>query len=301
MRCSSVAIIASSLAARCVSRAAVVVFSVARATVPTVAAISSVPRAASPMLRVISAVAALCSCTDAAIADCVVLICSMMRLISEMAVTAPRLSARIALTRRAMSSVARAVSRARSFTSFATTANPLPASPARAASISAFNARMFVCSAMELMTRMTLSICSLLSPSWRMAVLASLATRTAVAATSAASCAFWATLRMPEPTCCAEAATRRTDVFVSLLARVARPICSEVSTALDWSWLLTEASSSEAFPTATELSAMRASASLRLSTARLTAAPSRPSSSSWIEWTRASRSPPAIASMTRAD
>jgi hypothetical protein len=50
-----------------------------------------------------------------------------------------------------MSSVAFAVSCASSLTSFATTAKPLPASPARAASIVAFSASRFVCSAIEVM------------------------------------------------------------------------------------------------------------------------------------------------------
>ena len=48
-----------------------------------------------------------------------------------------------------MSSVAFAVSCASSFTSLATTAKPLPASPARAASMVAFSASRFVCSAIR--------------------------------------------------------------------------------------------------------------------------------------------------------
>jgi hypothetical protein len=48
-----------------------------------------------------------------------------------------------------MSSVALAVSLASSFTSLATTAKPLPASPARAASIVALRANKLVCSAIE--------------------------------------------------------------------------------------------------------------------------------------------------------
>ncbi|GAB3846461.1 hypothetical protein GCM10027610_064570 [Dactylosporangium cerinum] len=63
----------------------------------------------------------------------------------SIAATAPVVSSWIAWTRREMSSVARAVSWARSFTSDATTAKPLPASPARAASIVALSARRFVC------------------------------------------------------------------------------------------------------------------------------------------------------------
>jgi hypothetical protein len=61
---------------------------------------------------------------------------SLIRLITS---TAPLVSCWIAVTRAPMSSVARAVSWARSFTSLATTAKPLPASPARAASMVAFS------------------------------------------------------------------------------------------------------------------------------------------------------------------
>ena len=57
-----------------------------------------------------------------------------------------------------MSSVASAVFFASSFTSPATTANPLPASPARAASIVAFKASSLVCSAISTMTSVTREI-----------------------------------------------------------------------------------------------------------------------------------------------
>jgi len=50
--------------------------------------------------------------------------------------------------RRAISSVAFAVSTASDLTSEATTANPLPASPARTASMVAFSASKLVCPAM---------------------------------------------------------------------------------------------------------------------------------------------------------
>src|SRR5215207_7428836 len=66
--------------------------------------------------------------------------------------TAPPVSCWMASTRRAMSSVAFAVSCASSLTSLATTAKPLPASPARAASIVAFSASRLVCSAMLVIT-----------------------------------------------------------------------------------------------------------------------------------------------------
>ena len=70
----------------------------------------------------------------------------------------------IAATRRVMSSVARAVSCASSLTSPATTAKPLPASPARAASMVALSASRLVCSAMPVMTRTTSPIFALDAP-----------------------------------------------------------------------------------------------------------------------------------------
>jgi hypothetical protein len=85
--------------------------------------------------------------------------------ISSMAWTALPTSVWIACTRPAMSSVARAVSIASSLTSVATTANPLPASPARAASIVALSASRFVCSAIEVIEVMTLPISAEDSPS----------------------------------------------------------------------------------------------------------------------------------------
>ena len=62
--------------------------------------------------------------------------------------------------------MASAVSLASSFTSLATTAKPLPASPARAASMVALRASRFVCSAMEVMTFTTSPISAELAPSW---------------------------------------------------------------------------------------------------------------------------------------
>jgi hypothetical protein len=67
--------------------------------------------------------------------------------------------------RRLMSSVARAVSWARSLTSLATTAKPLPASPARAASMAALRASRLVCSAIEVMALRTSPISALEVPS----------------------------------------------------------------------------------------------------------------------------------------
>src|SRR5271166_2357036 len=91
-----------------------------------------------------------------------------------------------------MSSVAVAVCLASSLTSLATTAKPLPASPARAASMVAFNASRLVCWAMLVMTLMTFPISMLLSPSLATVLLVSAATLTACVATLAASVAFLA-------------------------------------------------------------------------------------------------------------
>ena len=71
----------------------------------------------------------------------------------------------MACTRREMSSVARAVSWARSLTSPATTAKPLPDSPARAASMVALRASRLVCSAMLVITLITSPISWLEVPS----------------------------------------------------------------------------------------------------------------------------------------
>ena len=93
---------------------------------------------------------------------------------------------------RLMSSVALAVSLASSLTSLATTAKPLPASPARAASMVAFRASRLVCCAMEVMTLMTWPISVEESPSLDTVAVVVSATLTAPVATLAASVAFLA-------------------------------------------------------------------------------------------------------------
>src|SRR3954453_5163385 len=72
-----------------------------------------------------------------------------------MAETACAVSTWMASTSAAMFSVAFAVSWASSLTSPATTAKPLPASPARAASIVALSASRLVCSAMDVIVLTT--------------------------------------------------------------------------------------------------------------------------------------------------
>ena len=116
-------------------------------------AMSPEPDAASAAARDISVVVAVCSSTAAEIEIWYSLIDPMISLIHPIDATAPEVSSWIASTLRAMSSVARAVSCASSLTSLATTAKPLPASPARAASIVALSARRFVCSAIAVIAR----------------------------------------------------------------------------------------------------------------------------------------------------
>src|ERR1039458_9384403 len=126
-----------------------VVFCAAKATPPIFLAISPVPLAASATLRAISLVVTVCSSTAEAMLLEMSLIWLMMALISPMACTAPLVSVWMASIFWPISSVALAVSLASSLTSLATTAKPLPASPARAASIVAFSASRLVCCAME--------------------------------------------------------------------------------------------------------------------------------------------------------
>lgn len=80
---------------------------------------------------------------------------------------------------RPISSVAFVVFFARSFTSFATTANPFPASPARDASIIALSASRLVCSAIDVITRTTFPTSALDPPSFEMVLLVASAICTA--------------------------------------------------------------------------------------------------------------------------
>ena len=123
------------------------------------------PRAASLTLRAISLVVAFCSSTAVAMVLEMSFTCLMTSPIWPMAPTALLVSLWMASILRLMSSVAFAVCLASSLTSLATTANPLPASPARAASIVAFKASRLVCWAIEVITLMTCPISVDESPS----------------------------------------------------------------------------------------------------------------------------------------
>ena len=90
-------------------------------------------------------------------------ICVMVELISRIAVTVSAVTDCMSATWALISEVAFAVWVANALTSDATTANPRPASPARAASIVALSARRFVCSATSVISLTT----SLMRPAAR--------------------------------------------------------------------------------------------------------------------------------------
>jgi len=111
-------------------------------------ATSWVPCAACWMLRAISLVAEPCSSIAEAIAMPIWSISVITSTTFLIAATVSSLALWIAATCSEISVVALAVWPASDFTSEATTAKPLPASPARAASMVAFNASRLVCAAM---------------------------------------------------------------------------------------------------------------------------------------------------------
>ena len=209
--------------------------------------------------------------------------------------TAPAVSAWMASTRRAMSSVALAVSWARSLTSLATTAKPLPASPARAASMVALSASRLVCSAIEVMTLTTLPISGEDSPSLATVGVRGLGDLHGLAATWAASLAFWAISRIEAPISSAPAATVCT----------LRETCSAAAaTTLAWARGLLGAgrdglrepmSFSAAAASAWADSAVARTVVRRLSEAWFRASAIWPTSSREVTSTRAVRSPAAMA------
>jgi len=131
------------------------------------------------MLARIPLVVALCSSIAPAIE---VEISSMLAMISvtrPIVWTAASICARMVAITLEISSVAWLVSFDRSFTSLATTAKPLSASPARAASMVAFSARRLVCSAIDVITLITRPTSALASPSSDIVLAASSAVFTA--------------------------------------------------------------------------------------------------------------------------
>ncbi len=119
-------------------------------------------------------------------------------------------AARIAAIWAPISSVALAVWPARLFTSPATTAKPLPASPARAASIVALSARRLVCSAICWMMSTTLPMRAAVSSSDSTIWLVEAAWRSASLAISPERPIMVATVRIEENISSVAAATERT-------------------------------------------------------------------------------------------
>src|SRR4051812_33210199 len=218
------------------------------------AAISELPLAASATLRAISLVVAVCSSTALAMVLEMSLIWLMISLICPIAPTASRVSVWIASIFWLMSSVALAVSLANSFTSLATTAKPLPASPARAASMVALRASRLVCCAIEVMTLSTLPISALLSPSLATVAVVVFATATPVVATLAASWAFLAISRMLAPRSSTLLETLCAFLLICSPALATTLAWARVSSALLAICWLTEVSSSEALASVTALS-----------------------------------------------
>ena len=185
----------------------------------------------------------------------------------------------MACTRRAMSSVAFAVSCASSLTSLATTAKPLPASPARAASIVALSASRFVCSAMLVITFTTLPISADDAPSLLTVADVVSTAATALMATSLAAAALLAISRIEAPISSAPAATVATLRDTSSAAPATTPdwalVCSAPAEICD-----DDADScSEEAATASADSTTEASTSRRLAWAASSAAAMRPTSS----------------------
>jgi hypothetical protein len=174
----------------------------------------------------------------------------------------------------------------------------LPASPARAASIVAFNASRFVCSAIEVITFTTLPISWLDNPSLVIVSVVACASLTACAATRAASFAFWLISRIEAPICSAPAATVPTFRETSSAAADTTPDCAEVSSA-DAEICADEAdNSSDDAATASAEPATEASTDRSDSCAWSSAAAIRPTSSPWSTPLRRVRSPAASAVAT---
>ena len=116
-------------------------------------------------------------------------------------------------------------------TSFATTAKPLPASPALAASIVAFSASRFVWSAMSLITSTTRPISRAAVPSTATVWFVSSARRAACAATSAEWWQLDETSRSDALISSTAVFTERIESLKTSLAETAAPMCSETEPA----------------------------------------------------------------------
>ncbi len=152
-------------------------------------AMADAPSPAEPTVAAISRAVLVCCSTASTMRPCTCAIRPMMSVIRPIASTAPRESPWIAPIFSLISPVAAAVCLASSLTSFATTAKPFPASPARAASIVALSASRLVCAAIDVIMSMTWPISALDSPSLATERFVAVATTTASSATPFASLA----------------------------------------------------------------------------------------------------------------
>ena len=193
------------------------VASVEPAITETLLAIAPAPPAISPTDRLISAVVADCSSTAAATRVWFSLIRMITAVISSIAPVAWLVSPWIASILLLMSSVARPVSCASSLTSVATTAKPLPASPARAASIVAFSASRLVCSAIEVIA-WTISPISTLASFNRKTYPEVVSAEQAAAAATAAAAAVWVAISRIEAPISSVAADIAATLFETSIA-----------------------------------------------------------------------------------
>src|SRR6266545_691105 len=263
------------------------------------AAISLESAAISVAARPISSVVADCCSTAAAITVWVSWISRITVAIWVIAVTASWVSLWMACTRAAISSVAPAVLRASSFTSFATTAKPLPASPARAASIVALSASRLVCSAIDVMTPTTSPILAELAPSRLTVPVVASAISTAELATRAASTVFRAISWMLALSSSPAAETDWIEPDTCSAATDTVAACAAVSLADELSWWLTVLSSSDDADSECEPCEIAWTVVANRSSAWLSARPTCPTSSSARSASRTARSPSATRPSTR--
>ncbi len=211
-----------------------------------VAVISSARMAVRWTLWSISDVAFICSRTTEAMVSWVSLTRVMTSATWEMALEAASASAWMPATWPLISSVAWVTWWERSLTSLATTANPLPAAPARAASMVALRASRLVCLAMEEMRAMTPPIRFDDSPRLVTMDEASRASRAPSAAMAAASPAARATSSIEAESWAEAEATVWILADTSDEELAAAWAWSAASAALAVIWVLTAASCSEA-------------------------------------------------------
>jgi len=188
-----------------------------------------VPVDASWVLRATSAVVAVCSSTAEEIEAAAWSISPIALPISAIAWAVPPETCCTVAICWAISSVALPVWLARFLTSEATTAKPLPASPARAASIVALSASRLVCSAMSLISVSTLPIRS--AASTRLWTVWSVASALSTARLLVReTCSTWVAISLTDIAISSDAAATVATLAVACSAAPTKPISRASST-----------------------------------------------------------------------